>query len=41
MEENFDEYNNCLTKISNFQNKEFDKFADKKIKRIDKLTKYV
>ena len=37
---NFDEYQNCRTKISNLQNKDFDKFAEKKIKRIDKLIKY-
>ena len=36
---NFDEYQNCRTKISNLQNKDFDKFAEKKIKRIDKLIK--
>ena len=36
---NFDEYQNCRTKISPLQNKNFDKFAEKKIKRIDKLVK--
>ena len=38
---NFDEYQNCRTKISNLQNKDFDKFAEKKIKRIDQLVKCV
>ena len=38
---NFDEYKNCRTKMSTFQYKDFDKFVEKKIKRIDKLTKFV
>ena len=38
---NFDEYKNCRIKMSNFQYKDFDKFVEKKIKRIDKLTKFV